>query len=109
MAKKDKCDVCGSTKDVQCEIMVKGTQVDRIYHFCPEHWVEVYRRTLEDFVEQNQYKANSYIKGVADSLIANRISEDKMPSYQDEEQVIDLEKTNARKVRVLRPYEVEED
>ena len=105
----DKCDVCGVEEGVQCEVMVRGSQIDRIYHLCPEHWVEVYRRALDDFVESNEYKANSYIKAVADRLIADRLSEDKFPQYQDEELVVDMEKVNPREIRTLRPYEVEDE
>jgi hypothetical protein len=105
---KYKCDVCGASKDIQCEVMLKGTQVDRIYHLCPEHWVEVYRRSLDDFVESNQYKANSYIKAVADRLIAKRTTDDKLP-HLTEDDVVDLGKIDVREVRVLRSYEPEEE
>jgi hypothetical protein len=56
----EKCDVCGSDDGIECEILLKGDQVDRIYHLCPTHWVSVYRKSLDDFLEGNEYKTNQY-------------------------------------------------
>jgi hypothetical protein len=86
---ENKCDVCGSTEGVRCEIMMKGTQVDRVYHMCPEHWIEVYKEVLEDFLEHNEYKVNSYLKVSADRMIVH--SQHMEPTA----------------IRILRPFEDE--
>jgi hypothetical protein len=101
------CDVCGATEGIRCEIMMKGEQLDRVYHLCHEHWVVVYSRCLEDFLEENEYKVNSYIKSVCDKLIVDAIAADKMESIE-EDGTIDLTKFNPVDVRTLRPYEGEE-
>lgn len=102
------CDVCGTTENVRCEIMMKGEQVDRIYHLCESHWVKVYSRCLDDFLEQNEYKTNSYIKMVADKFIVDAIHRDKMEDIADEQGFADCTKFEPEEVRVLRPYEGEE-
>lgn len=101
---KMKCDVCGIEYGVECEILTKGESVDRVYHLCPEHWTAVYRRTLDDFVEQNEYKANSYIKMVADKMIVDAIHTDKVELFLDEEGALDVEGLEPKEVRRLRPY-----
>lgn len=104
-----KCDVCGSTENIQCEILTKGDMVDRIYHLCPEHWVSVYRKTLDDFVENNEYKVNSYIKMVADKLIVDDQSLQKSIMYVDENGQLDLETLDPVEVRRIRPYSEDMD
>ena len=102
---EQKCDVCGETKGVVCEILTKGENVDRVYHLCPAHWVEVYRRTLDDFLENSEYKVNSFIKMVADRLIVDFTNKEKMSNYVDEDDNIDMVKLKPVEVRMLRPYE----
>lgn len=103
------CDVCGTDEGIRCEIMMKGEQVDRVYHLCQAHWVVVYSRCLEDFLEQNEYKVNSYIKAIADKLIVDSICMDKVDSIVDmETETLDLTKFNPSDVRMLRSYEGEE-
>lgn len=99
------CDVCGTDKDVQCEILTKGEEVDRIYHLCPIHWVEVYRRCLDDFVENSEYKANTYIKMVTDKLIVDSLNRSKMESFTNDEGIIDVESLDPTEIRMIRPYE----
>ena len=102
------CDVCGTIEGVSCEIMMKGENVDRIYHLCQEHWVVVYSKCLDDFLEQNEYKVNSYIKINADKLIVDSMHRDKLEVIVDEEGVADCAKFNPVNLRVLRNYEGEE-
>ncbi len=111
MTKKqvDKCDVCGSTKDVQCEVIIRGTRVDRVYHFCPTHWVQVYRKTLDDFLEESESKVNSYIKAVADKLIVDEQHNDKMDLYTKEDGTLDMERLDPVEIRKLRPYDDSDD
>lgn len=94
----NKCDVCGSINDIQCEIFTKGEDIDRIYHFCPKHWIEVYRKTLDDFVEDNEYKANTYIKMVADKMIVDALNNVKIEDLVD----VEFKPTCIRKIS---PYE----
>jgi hypothetical protein len=103
-----KCDVCGVIEGVRCEIMMKAERVDRIYHLCHEHWVEVYSRCLEDFLEQNEYKVNSYIKVNADKLIVDSIHRDKMDMVITDEGMADCSKFNPADVRILRSYDGDE-
>jgi hypothetical protein len=102
------CDVCGKTEGVECEILLKGESVDRIYHLCPEHWIEVYRKTLEDFLEANEYKCNLYIKMAVDKLISDSTTEAKIEVYSDEEGMVDVARLNPTALRKIRPYEEEE-
>ena len=99
------CDVCGTDEGVRCEIMMKGGQVDRVYHLCCDHWVDVYSRCLEDFLEQNEYKVNSYIKAIADKMIVDQRHLLKMSEACDEDGNIDLGDFNPVEVRNLRSYE----
>ena len=99
-----KCDVCGETENVECEVLLKGDMVDRIYHLCPKHWIKVYRKTLDDFLEANEYKTNSYIKMACDKLISDAISGHKIDVYCDDEGVIDVALLNPQEVRKLRSY-----
>ena len=99
------CDVCGSDKDVQCEIITKGDKVDRVYHFCPLHWVEVYRRSLDDFLEQNEYKVNSYIKLVADKLIVDAQHELKVQQHIMENGELDVEALCPVEFRRIRAFD----
>ena len=100
-----KCDVCGSTEGVQCEIMTKGDRVDRIYHLCPEHWIEVYRECLESFLDHNPYKVNSFLKVAADRLIINQLHFNKMVDTVAEDKDIDINAFEPCMVRVLRTYD----
>ena len=102
---KKKCDICGTTKGLRCEILTKGEDVDRVYHFCPEHWVDIYRRTLDDFVEDNEYKVNTYIKMVADKLIVDEQNRLKISEYVDDEGNIEVNVLEPMEIRRLRPYE----
>ena len=99
------CDVCGTEEGVQCEILTKGEAVDRIYHLCPKHWTEVYRRALEDFTEGNEYKSNSYVKMIADRLIVDAHHTEKAALYLDEEGVLDIDSLEPVEIKRLRPYE----
>jgi len=101
---EDKCDVCGITEGVQCEVFTKGEVIDRVYHLCPEHWTEVYRRTLDDFVESNEYKVHSYIKMSADKLIADATTSRKLLDYEDEDGNLDSEQIKAIEIRSIQPY-----
>ena len=103
-----KCDVCGETKDVECEILLKGDQVDRIYHLCPKHWVKVYRKSLDDFLEANEYKTNSYIKMSCDKLISDGISNRKIDAFCDEDGAVDVMALNPSDIKKLRPYSLDE-
>jgi len=103
------CDVCGETENVVCEVLLKGEQVDRIYHLCPKHWVKVYRRTLDDFLEANEYKTNTYIKMATDKLIADAITSDKVEEFTDEEGMVDVDRLGPMEFRKLRPYESDEE
>ncbi len=100
----NKCDVCGSTNDIQCEIFTKGEDIDRIYHFCPKHWIEVYRKTLDDFVEDNEYKANTYIKIIADKIIVDALNNIKIEDVADNG-IIDVDILNPTCIRKISPYE----
>jgi len=106
---KPKCDVCGETKGVECEILLKGDQVDRIYHLCPKHWIKVYRKTLDDFLESNEYKCNTYIKMSVDKLIADAATSDKIGKFSNEDGLVDIEKLDPQELRKLRPYETDGD
>jgi hypothetical protein len=101
------CDVCGSTEGVQCEIMMKGSRVDRVYHLCPEHWVEVYRECIESFLDHNPYKVNSFIKNAADSLIIKQRHLDKLGDITTDDGVVDLNIFAPRTVRILRTFDVD--
>jgi hypothetical protein len=102
------CDVCGTEENVNCEMMMKGEQVDRIYHLCAYHWMVVFRDCLEDFLEQNEYKVNSYIKATADKMIVDTHARTKMEAIADEEGNVDLNEFEPEMVRTLRPYEGDE-
>ena len=99
------CDVCGETENVECEVLLKGDQVDRIYHLCPRHWIKVYRKTLEDFLEANEYKTNTYIKMATDKLISDAFTSDKIEEFSDDEGCVDVERLAPQELRKLRPYE----
>lgn len=99
-----KCDVCGVEENVECEILLKGDVVDRIYHLCPKHWVTMYRRTLESFTENNEYKVSSYIKMSCDKMIADAVSNAKIDSYTTDEGGIDIELLNPKDIKKLRSY-----
>lgn len=101
----NECDVCGSINDIQCEIFTKGEDVDRIYHFCPKHWIEVYRKTLDDFVEDNEYKANTYIKMIADKMIVDSLNNVKIKTLVDDNDIIDVGILNPTCIRKISPYE----
>lgn len=103
------CDVCGETVGVECEVLLKGDQVDRIYHLCPKHWIKVYRKTLEDFLEANEYKTNTYIKMAVDKLIADSITSEKIEEFSDENGVVDVVRLSPKEVRKLRPYTADSD
>ena len=103
------CDVCGTEEGVTCELMMKGENVDRIYHLCSYHWMVVYRSCLEDFLEQNEYKCNSYIKATADKMIVDTHAKDKMKAIADDEGMVDLNQFQPEMIRTLRPYEGEEE
>jgi len=103
------CDVCGETAGVECEVMLKGDQVDRIYHLCPKHWIKVYRKTLDDFLEANEYKCNSYIKMAVDMLISDTKTTNKVQEYTDAEGMVDVERLKPQELRKLRPYDDDED
>jgi len=103
---EETCDVCGTEKDVQCEILLKGDNIDRMYHLCPFHLVEVYRRALEDFVENNEYKVNTYIKMVADKIIIDHRNKIKVEEYVGDTGEIDMELIKVPlNLRKLRPYD----
>lgn len=102
---KQKCDICGTTKNIRCEILTKGEDVDRIYHFCPDHWVDIYRRTLDDFVENSEYKVNSYIKMVADRLIVDAQNKIKIEGFVGDDDILKVDELNPMEIRMLRPYE----
>ena len=102
-----KCDVCGETEGVECEVLLTGEQVDRIYHLCPEHWIKVYRKTLEDFLESNEYRCNTYIKMAADKLISDSLTKNKVISYSDDDGFIDIGELTPKEIRKLRPYELD--
>ncbi len=102
------CDVCSEIEGVECEILLKGDKVDRIYHLCPKHWIMVYRKTLDDFLEANEYKTNTYIKMAVDKLISDSLTEDKIHVYSDKEGMVDVEVLNPQMMRKLRPYSVDE-
>ena len=99
-----KCDVCGSDENVQCEVLLKGDMIDRIYHLCGYHWIEVYRRTLDDFMEESEYKCNTYVKMSADKLIAEGVSGKKIEDYKNDEGIIDVDELNPVEIRRVRPY-----
>ena len=103
------CDVCGETEGVECEVLLKGDQVDRIYHLCPKHWIQVYRKTLEDFLEANEYKTNTYIKMATDKLISDSYTSDKIAEFSDEAGMVDVERLNPQQLRKLRPYATDEE
>lgn len=103
-----KCDVCGSTEGVECEILLKGDMVDRIYHLCPHHWVQVYRKTLDDFLEGNEYKTNQYVKMSADKLIADGLSNRKIDLYMDDDGAVDVVTLEPQEIRKLRSYTPDE-
>lgn len=103
-----RCDVCGTQEGVECEILLKGDAVDRIYHLCPEHWVAVYRKTLDDFLEGNEYKTNQYVKMAADKLIADGLNDRKIEMYVDDEGGIDVATLAPKEVRKLRSYTPDE-
>jgi len=103
------CDVCGATEDIECEILLKGEQVDRIYHLCPEHWIKVYRKTLEDFLEANEYKCNSYIKMAVDKLISDAVTSTKIKQFSDEDGLVDVARLDPQELRRLRPYEIDDE
>ena len=103
------CDVCGVTEGVECEVLLKGDQVDRIYHLCPKHWIKVYRKTLEDFLEANEYKTNTYIKMAVDKLISDAVTGDKIAEFSDEDGMVDVARLQPQEVRKLRPYEMDDD
>ncbi len=105
----NKCDVCGTTEGVECEILTKGTSPDRIYHLCPEHWVAVYRKTLEDFLEHSEYKVNSYIKMAADKIIVDARNDEKVGDLVNEDGTLDVETLEPREIRRIRPYEPESE
>jgi hypothetical protein len=100
----EKCDVCGSDDGIECEVLLKGDQVDRIYHLCPVHWVSVYRKSLDDFLEGNEYKTNQYIKMAADKLIGDGMSNRKIDANADEDGAIDIMALDPTEIRKLRPY-----
>lgn len=102
------CDVCGTEENVSCEIMMKGENVDRIYHLCSYHWMVVFRNCLEDFLEQNEYKVNSYIKGTADKMIVDGYHKEKMTAIATEDGMVDLNQFEPEQIRTLRPYEGDE-
>ena len=103
------CDVCGVTEGVECEILLKGEQVDRIYHLCPKHWIQVYRKTLDDFLEANEYKTNTYIKMSVDKLIADAVTGDKIEEFSDAEGMVDVARLDPQELRKLRPYESDDE
>lgn len=98
------CDVCGTEEGVECEILLKGDQVDRIYHLCPRHWIKVYRKTLEDFLEANEYKTNSYIKMACDKLISDSMTGDKIKEFSDAEGLVNVDRLAPQELRKIRPY-----
>lgn len=104
-----KCDICGSMENVECEVLLKGEQVDRIYHLCPKHWIKVYRKTLDDFLEVNEYKTNSYIKMSVDKLVGDEMNNRKVERYSDDEGIIDVVELDPQEIRKLRPYESDPD
>lgn len=103
------CDVCGETEGVECEVLLKGDQVDRIYHLCPKHWIQVYRKTLEDFLEANEYKTNTYIKMATDKLISDAVTSDKIAEFSNEDGLVDVERLDPKMLRKLRPYATDDD
>jgi hypothetical protein len=109
MSEEMRCDICGTTEGVECEILLKGDQVDRIYHLCPKHWIQVYRRTLDDFLEASEYKTNSYIKMAVDKLVGDAINSDKVDQYSDEDGMVDVTKLDPKEIRKLRPYASDPD
>lgn len=109
MSEQPKCDICGTTEGVECEVLLKGEMVDRIYHLCPKHWVKVYRRTLDDFLEANEYKTNSYIKMAVDKLVGDAINSKKVEEYSDDEGMVDVGLLKPQEVRKLRPYASDPD
>jgi len=105
---KEKCDICGTTKNVKAIVFVKGdSEVDRIYHFCYDHLLKVYANTIDDFAENNEYKVNSYLKTVADKLIVDAQCENKSKIFVDENGEIDVNLLSLFEVRNLNPYESE--
>lgn len=106
---KFKCDVCGTTKDVQCEVFTKGEEVDRIYHLCMKHWVDIYRGALEDFVENNEYKVNAYLRMSADKMIVGANHARKAISVMDEEGGVDLSRLDPMEVRRVAAHYDDED
>ena len=105
---KEKCDVCGTTKNIKSIMFVKNEgEIDRIYHFCYDHLLEVYANTIDDFAENNEYKVNTYLKQVADRRIVDAQCENKTKVYVDEEGEIDVDLLTLFEVRKISPYESE--
>jgi hypothetical protein len=105
-----KCDICGTTSNLESIIMVtKDDNIERIYHFCITHLLEVYSTIIYDMAENNEYKVNSYFKIIADRLIVDSHSNEKIGNLTlDEDGGIDIEELNPFEVRRINPYESEE-
>lgn len=99
------CDICGSEENVKCELFLRGEDVDRIYHLCPDHMVELYRSSLAEFCEDNEYKVNSFLKRAADRMLVDAETMMKVSDLLGEddtpEKVLDIEDINPDYVRLI--------
>ena len=96
-----KCDICGSEENVSCEVMMKGDAVERVYTLCGEHWVEVYRRCLDEFMEENEYKVNAFIKAATDRLIVDSYTREKTDFLINDEGLVDFTGMEISEIRNL--------
>lgn len=103
-----KCDVCDETENVECEIFMSGSTVDRIYHFCPGCQVKLFRKCIDDLIGQNEYKVSEFIQRYADDLICKSFHEKKLENI-DLEEVDLMEVLDPIRIRKTRPYENDED
>lgn len=107
---EQKCDICGVTENVKSSVFIKGDEleVDRIYHFCFDHWIEVYARVIDEFAENNEYKVNSYLKLIADTMIIDAHVDTKLTLYVDENGDLDDKLLKPFEIRKVSPYESED-
>lgn len=102
----EKCDVCGSTENVTCEVYMNGNYADRVYHLCPTHWVDLYRKAINDFMEDNEYKVSAYLKGIADKMIVDSYIEQKMETIVGRSEEFDLEDLAPHDIKFLKSEDV---
>ena len=77
MAKKEKlqkCDFCGvESPDISNEVFMSEESVVRHYEICPVCLVEVYKRIVNLFMEEDEYKVNGIINEVMDEMYCDVI------------------------------------